>query len=81
MKLKPCHCGGAAAIRTEKAGRVYIVRAVCESCGRRGKKSLDTQKPAEGSASIYWATMSWNVGLYEEAREYDRAGQRSAQSI
>ena len=66
MTLKACPiCGGAAAIRTAKTGRVYSVRAICMNCGKQGKQALDTNEPAEGAASVYWAGMSWNCGLYE----------------
>ena len=67
MTLKKCPCcGGAAAIRSEKTGRLYTVRAICQSCGKRGKKMFDTREPAEGAASIYWAGMSWNCGIFED---------------
>lgn len=69
MTLKRCKCGGAATIHTETDGKVYQVRAVCESCGRRGRVMYDKKKPGPGSASIYWAGMSWNCGLYEKEKE------------
>lgn len=66
MTLKKCPCcGGPAEIRTEKVYRVYSVRAICTSCGKRGKQALDTKEPAKGAASVYWAGMNWNCGLYE----------------
>lgn len=67
MTLKGCpSCGGAAEIKAEKNGRIYVVRAICTGCGKRGQPSLDTQEPAEGAASLYWAGLSWNCGLYEQ---------------
>lgn len=67
MTLNPCpDCGGMAAISAEQTGRIFVVRAVCTQCGKRGRKSLDKQQPADGAASVYWAGMSWNCGLFEE---------------
>lgn len=74
MILKNCpKCGGAAAIQTEKTGRLYSVRAICGNCGRRGKASFDRNEPAAGAASIYWAGMSWNCGLFEDDKKEGRA--------
>ena len=64
MTLKRCQCGGSAAIRTEKNGRIYATRVICESCGRRSKPALDTSEP--GPAVERWAKMYWNCGLYEQ---------------
>ena len=67
MLLKKCpKCGGAAEIRTEKNGRLYEVQAICTQCGRRGRQMYDREKPAPGAASIYWAKLSWNCGMYDE---------------
>lgn len=66
MTLRRCDCGGAAAIRSEYDGRVYKVRVVCQDCGRRGRHVYDKREPVEGSASVYWAAMSWNCKMYEE---------------
>ena len=68
MTPKRCGCGGAVTIRTEKAGRLYETRAICESCGRRSKPAFDRTAPADGSASVQWATMYWNCGLHEEGK-------------
>ena len=67
MLLKPCPCcGGAATIRTEETGRVYSVRVICQSCGKRGRQMFDKREPAAGAASIYWARLCWNCGMYDE---------------
>lgn len=66
MTLKRCDCGGAAAIRSEYDGMVYKVWAVCQDCGRQGRHLYDRQEPREGSASVFWAAMSWNCKIYEE---------------
>ena len=67
MKLKPCRkCGGAAEIKTERIYNLYTVRAICPKCGLRGKRAVDTQEPAAGAASVYWAGVIWNCGLFEE---------------
>ena len=64
MTLKKClRCGGAAVIRAETEGRRQVVRAVCSSCGQRGKPAADAQA---GAASEYWAGMNWNCGRYEQ---------------
>lgn len=69
LRLDNCaSCGGSATIRTEKRDRIYVTRAVCESCGRRSKPALDTKAPADGSASVKWATLYWNCGLFEEVK-------------
>ena len=66
MTLINCPCGGAAEIRTEKiSGKSYAIRGVCMICGKRGKKTLDTKHPP-GAAAIYFATMNWNIGIYEQ---------------
>lgn len=67
MKPINCpYCGAAAAIRSEREYRgMYAIRAVCTGCGRRGKKTLDTKHPP-GAAATYWATMNWNIGIYEQ---------------
>lgn len=69
MKLRTCSCGGSATIRTQYDGKLYIVGAVCESCGLRGKKMYANQRPDSGASAIYWAAMSWNSGLYEQEAE------------
>lgn len=69
MTLKNCPCcGGAATIQTETLtpGRLYSVRAVCTICGKRGKRMFDKKEPAAGTASLYWARMNWNCGLFEQ---------------
>lgn len=67
MALKKCpRCGKAVAIRTEKKGNVYAIRATCPNCGKRGKAAIDKRNPAAGAASEYWAGMNWNCGLYEQ---------------
>ena len=67
MDLKTCpSCGGAAEIRTETIHKLYSVRAICTKCGKRGRRALDTQEPVTGAASVYWAGMNWNCGLYEQ---------------
>lgn len=67
MTLKPCPgCGNAAEIRTTKIYKLYSVRAICTGCGKRGKQAIDTEEPAAGAASIYWAALNWNCGLFEE---------------
>ena len=68
MILKKCKCGGAAAIRTEYDGKLYIVRAVCESCGKQGRKMYAKAEPGRGAAAICLASVSWNCGLYEEVK-------------
>lgn len=67
MTLKKCPCcGGAAEIRTERIHNIFTVRAICTGCGKRGRQTLDTEEPAAGAASIYWAGMNWNCRLFEE---------------
>lgn len=68
MTLISCDCGGAAAIRTEYDGKLYRVRAVCEKCGKAGRGMYDKSEPVPGSASLYFAVMSWNCKLYEEVK-------------
>ena len=67
MVLKECpSCGGAAEIRAEQINKIYAVRAICTGCGIRTRPVLDTIEPAAGAASVFWAGMNWNCGLYEK---------------
>ena len=67
MVLKECpRCGGAAEIRTERIHKIFTVRAICTGCGKRGRPTIDTEEPAAGAASVFWAGMNWNCRLFEE---------------
>ena len=80
LRLNSCErCGGSAAIRTEHTGHAYKVRAVCESCGARGRPAITNREP--GPAVEKWATMYWNCGLYEEVKEHDRRSTRGTQGV
>lgn len=66
--LKSCKCGGLATIHTDYDGKLYVVRAVCENCGRQGRRMYAKVKPGRDAAAVTMAALSWNCGLYEEVK-------------